>query len=130
MSKIIELNIGGTVYFTTSNTLSSEKNSFFETLLTKVNGTDQDDGTILKDSNNRIFIDRDGKLFSYILDYLRNKLSFVPPEHLNEINRLRIEAEYYKLDNMVKLLNEKQISPLNHNTFKKSFGCIVVAYRG
>ena len=128
MSKIIELNVGGTVFCTTINTLLSEKNSLFETLINKE--TEQVESTVLKDSNNRIFLDRDGPLFNYVLDYLRNKLSFVPPEHLIETNRLRIEAEYYKLDDMVKLLNEKQISPINHTLFKKSFGCIVVGYRG
>ena len=123
MSKIIELNVGGTVFCTTINTLLSEKNSLFETLINKE--TEQ-----VKDSNNRYFIDRDGPLFNYILDYLRNKLSFVPPSNLIDTNRLKIEAEYYKLSNMVKLLSLKQISPINHTLFKKSFGCIVVGYRG
>jgi hypothetical protein len=123
MSQIIELNVGGSVYCTTINTLLSEKNSFFETLINKK--TEQ-----VKDSNNRYFIDRDGRLFNYVLDYLRNKLSFVPPDNLIETNRLKIEAEYYKLDGMVKFLSLKQISPLTHILFKKSFGCIVVGYRG
>ena len=123
MSQIIELNVGGSVYCTTISTLLSEKNSLFETLIN--NETEQ-----VKDSNNRYFIDRDGPLFNYILDYLRNKLSFVPPSNLIDTNRLKIEAEYYKLSNMVKLLSLKQISPINHTLFKKSFGCIVVGYRG
>jgi len=123
MSQIIELNVGGSVYCTTINTLLSEKNSFFETLINKKSEQ-------VKDSNNRIFLDRDGPLFNYILDYLRNKLSFVPPNNLIETNRLKIEAEYYKLDDMVKFLSLKQISPSTHILFKKSFGCIVVGYRG
>jgi hypothetical protein len=123
MSQIIELNVGGSVYCTTISTLLSEKNSLFETLINKE--TEQ-----VKDSNNRYFIDRDGPLFNYILDYLRNKLLFVPPDNLIETNRLKIEAEYYKLDDMVKLLNEKNISSLMPTALKKPFGCIVVAYRG
>ena len=44
----------------------------------------------------KYFIDRDGVLFRYILDYLRNK-KLVLPENFQETKRLAIEADFYEL---------------------------------
>ena len=44
----------------------------------------------------KYFIDRDGVLFRYILDYLRNK-KLVLPENFQETKRLATEAEFYEL---------------------------------
>ena len=44
----------------------------------------------------KYFIDRDGVLFRYILDYLRNK-KLVLPENFQETKRLAMEAEFYEL---------------------------------
>lgn len=49
------------------------------------------------------FIDRDGKSFRYILQYLRNgKLTL--PDNFSEINILIEEAQYYELKELVQLL--------------------------
>ena len=44
----------------------------------------------------KYFIDRDGVLFRYVLDYLRNK-KLVLPENFQETKRLMTEAEYFQL---------------------------------
>jgi hypothetical protein len=64
---IIGLNVGGIVYTTTKSTLLSNENEcfFFRNLLSPKFQT-------LKDSSGNIFIDRDGKTFRYILNYLRS----------------------------------------------------------
>ncbi|CAI9608565.1 unnamed protein product [Staurois parvus] len=53
-----------------------------------------------------IFLDRDGFLFRYVLDYLRDQ-QLVLPEHFPERSRLQREAEYFKLPELVKILAPK-----------------------
>ena len=54
----------------------------------------------LRDTRGRYFLDRDGHLFRYILDYLRNT-KLVLPEDFSEKDRLQVEAEYYRLPGLV-----------------------------
>jgi BTB/POZ domain-containing protein KCTD8/12/16 len=137
-NQVIELNVGGSCYATSLKTLISEEKSYFHELFT-------DNGQIsLKDSNNRIFIDRDGQLFRYILDYLRTK-SLNLPENFNEKQRLKVEAEFYRLpsiithlDSYYELKNVNQLIPINERTLSPSMlparksqsGYIVIGYRG
>jgi len=58
-----------------------------------------------RDCNGRIFIDRDGDLFSFILHYLRTgQLSFVESDRHRGL--LIIEAEFYRLADLVRLLKD------------------------
>uniref|UniRef100_A0A8C0BAJ0 Potassium channel tetramerization domain containing 8 n=1 Tax=Buteo japonicus TaxID=224669 RepID=A0A8C0BAJ0_9AVES len=61
---------------------------------------------VRRDSRARFFIDRDGFLFRYVLDYLRDK-QLALPEHFPEKERLLREAEYFQLGDLVKLLSPK-----------------------
>ena len=87
---LIELNVGGSVYTTLRKTLLSENGSLFHDLLV-TNSIE-----FLKDSNGRIFIDRDGNLFKYVLDYLRNKNSVSLDTNVDKL-KLKGEADYFKL---------------------------------
>ena len=132
---IIELNIGGVYYTTTTKTLCHENNSLFSQMF--------EAKSQIKDSKDRIFIDRDGLLFRYVLDYLRNR-QLILPENFSEKKRLKCEAEYYRLTNMVKLINESDITnghAMNavnlkserlalQGPKKSTNGCIIVGYRG
>jgi BTB/POZ domain-containing protein KCTD8/12/16 len=89
---------------TTVKTLSTDSSSLFVEFL------DLNSPTKLKDNKSKLFIDRDGLLFRYILDYLRNNKSLLLPENFNEKRRLKREAEYYKLGNLIKLLDENEIT--------------------
>lgn len=127
MAEIIELNIGGTIYLTIKSTLLSEPDSLFESIL------NQESKPI--DSNNRLFIDRDGALFGYILDYLRNKNEFVKPENKQDLIRLKNEASYFKIENLAKILENESSQvkidiPTSPSQSKKQSGCIVLGYRG
>jgi len=62
--------------------------------------------SIPRDSKGKVFIDRDGVLFRYILDYLRNQ-SVILPENFHEKARLRAEAEFFQLDGLLKYLDSK-----------------------
>jgi hypothetical protein len=117
---IIELNVGGVTYTTTLGTLQQAD---IDSPLTMI--TSSDIGTMFgRDSKNRIFIDRDGGLFRYILDYLRNKKLSLP-ENFSERDRLRIEADYYRLTGMSQALT--QIRPYSSSNGKHSYENMVAA---
>ncbi|CAF0928950.1 unnamed protein product [Adineta steineri] len=99
---VVELNVGGVTYATTLGTLQQAEPDSPLAIVSTLKVAEIK--TIFgRDSKNRIFIDRDGVLFRYVLDYLRNqKLSL--PENFAERDRLQVEAEYYRLSNMSKAL--------------------------
>lgn len=71
-NQIVKLNIGGYKYETTVNTLTSGKPNFFSSLL-------QNNMPSFKDENGYYFIDRDGKYFEPILEFLRTgEINFSP----------------------------------------------------
>lgn len=98
--EVVELNVGGQVYFTRHSTLVGTPHSLLWKMFTPKRETAND---LAKDSKGRFFIDRDGFLFRYILDYLRDK-QVVLPDHFPEKGRLKREAEYFQLPDLVKLL--------------------------
>ncbi|XP_053554958.1 BTB/POZ domain-containing protein KCTD12-like isoform X1 [Bombina bombina] len=98
---IIELNVGGQVYITRYPTLVSVPGS----LLCEMFGQ-KNTRLLARDSKGRFFLDRDGFLFRYVLDYMRDQ-QLVLPDHFPERSRLQREAEYFKLPEMVKILAPK-----------------------
>uniref|UniRef100_A0A8D0BG02 BTB domain-containing protein n=1 Tax=Salvator merianae TaxID=96440 RepID=A0A8D0BG02_SALMN len=99
--EIIELNVGGQVYITRHSTLSSVPGSLLWEMFTQKNSQ-----FLARDSKGRFFVDRDGFLFRYILDYMRDQ-QLVLPEHFPERGRLQREAEYFRLPELVKILAPK-----------------------
>ena len=92
---VIHLNVGGTRFSTSRQTLTWVQDSFFTSLLS---------GRILslKDETGAIFIDRDPKLFSVILNFLRTKdvdLSGI------SLSSLKHEAEYFGITPLVRRLS-------------------------
>uniref|UniRef100_A0A6T9ZCE5 Potassium channel tetramerisation-type BTB domain-containing protein n=1 Tax=Elphidium margaritaceum TaxID=933848 RepID=A0A6T9ZCE5_9EUKA len=69
----------------------------------------------------RFFIDRDGKHFSYILQYMRDQ-SVVLPETKKEMRELLAEAKFYQIQSLEKAIESalKQIkgSSLNEHQVK------------
>ena len=153
-NSIVELNVGGVNYTTSLRTILNEPESYFAKLFE----SDQAE-LATKDAAGKLFIDRDGALFRYVLDFLRNK-ALILPENFSERRRLRCEAEFYNLKSMLKQLDEASLTngagagdgvlvngslsslSLNNNNsngsekslqpVKKKFqtGCIVIGYRG
>ncbi|NWX03287.1 KCD12 protein, partial [Caloenas nicobarica] len=99
--EIIELNVGGQVYITRHPTLVSVPGSLLWEMFTQKNVR-----SLARDSKGRFFVDRDGFLFRYILDYMRDQ-QLVLPDHFPERSRLRREAEYFMLPELVKMLAPK-----------------------
>lgn len=91
---ILHLNVGGKRFSTSLQTLTWIPDTFFTALL---------NGRIptLRDEKGAVFIDRDPKLFSVILNYLRTR-----EIELKDIviKTLRHEAEYYGIAPLVKRL--------------------------
>lgn len=110
---VVELNVGGVHYTSTRKTLTSDKNSHLAELLTK--------SVLVKDAKGRIFLDRDGVLFRFILDYLRDD-AIQLPDGFREKQRLLKEAEHFKLNGLIKCINA-----LNET---HPPGCITIGYRG
>lgn len=100
-SEIIELNVGGQVYVTRHTTLTSVPDSLLWNMFSKKTPKE-----LARDSKGRYFLDRDGFLFRYILDYLRD-LNLVLPDYFPEKSRLQREAEFFQLRDLTKLLSPK-----------------------
>nr|XP_023684764.1 BTB/POZ domain-containing protein KCTD12-like [Paramormyrops kingsleyae] len=100
-SEIIELNVGGQVYVTRHATLISVADSVLWNMFSQ-----QKPKELPRDSKGRYFIDRDGFLFRYILDYLRD-LNLVLPDCFPEKCRLQREAEFFQLHELSKCLSTK-----------------------
>ncbi|XP_045205795.1 BTB/POZ domain-containing protein KCTD16-like [Mercenaria mercenaria] len=141
--EIVELNVGGVFYTTSLSTLVKEPSS----LLGEIFGGESNT-KLVKDSKGKYFIDRDGVLFRYILDFLRNQ-KIVLPENFHEKDRLRNEADYFKLPEMVKGIAATylsgRLSPAPHHkalsstvynsvhstiTEGRTCGVITLGYRG
>ncbi|XP_061595450.1 BTB/POZ domain-containing protein KCTD16b isoform X2 [Cololabis saira] len=104
---VVELNVGGQVYYTRYSTLVGTPNSLLGKLFSSKKDPSND---LARDPKGRYFIDRDGFLFRYVLDYLRDK-QVVLPDHFPEKGRLRKEAEYFQLPDLVKLLSPEDSKP-------------------
>ncbi|KAI4831163.1 BTB/POZ domain-containing protein KCTD12-like [Pseudochaenichthys georgianus] len=96
--EIVELNVGGQVYVTRFETLTAVPNSLLWTKFTQ-----SSPGDLPKDGKGRFFFDRDGFLFRYILDYMRDSELFLP-EFFKERRRLQKEAEFFQLPELSKRL--------------------------
>uniref|UniRef100_A0A1B0D3S3 Uncharacterized protein n=1 Tax=Phlebotomus papatasi TaxID=29031 RepID=A0A1B0D3S3_PHLPP len=84
---IVHLNVGGTKFATSRQTLTWIPDTFFTALLS---------GRIasLRDDTGAIFIDRDPSLFGFVLNYLRTREVDI---RNHDIRMLRHEAEYYNI---------------------------------
>ncbi|KAM7540926.1 hypothetical protein Aperf_G00000046790 [Anoplocephala perfoliata] len=113
---LVDLNVGGCYYTTQLSTLQSVSGSrlskWFSEFPPKV---------LPLDKKGRVFIDRNGEIFSYILDYLRNPKSAILPRSSDALDRLRQEAEYYNLSSLIEDIKQT----------KKLLSCtITLSYRG
>ncbi len=92
-SKIVKLNVGGHHFTTTRATLTSHPDSVLAKMFS-------DPNPAMMDEEGRYFIDRDGKVFKVLLEYLRSHrlVNLGVSEE-----RIKLEAEFFGLD---KLFND------------------------
>ena len=93
---ILNLNVGGFVYTTTLNTITRDPNSMLGIMFS---GRQK----IAKDSKGNYFIDRDGALFRYVLNFLRS-WELCLPQTFDEFEQLRVEADFYQVGDLIKAL--------------------------
>ncbi|XP_065837528.1 uncharacterized protein [Oscarella lobularis] len=93
-SNVVSLNVGGTVFMTTVETLAQDPHSILAIMV--ANNQSEPDGSY--------FFDRDPTHFRYILNYLRAGIHYRPDTDLAS-RELLLEARYYKVSAIVRLLN-------------------------
>lgn len=118
---VVELNVGGVFYTTTLGTLRKEPKSLLAALFSGKSSAPP------RDAKGKFFLDRDGVLFRYVLDFLRNE-SLVLPESFREKERLIQEATYFGLPAMAEsVLAYSEGASAKEN---RQSGFITVGYRG
>lgn len=112
-SDVVELNVGGVYYTTSLATLTSGQrdsvlaklfNTPTATVGSGCHGDRGGEARLHVDNRGRYFIDRDGVLFRFVLDFLRNG-KVILPENFHERERLKVEAEFYGLTDMSRLID-------------------------
>lgn len=114
MSEIIYLSVGGKKFETSRDTLCKDQNSMLSTMFSGRHH-------LLTNSKGYYFIDRDGKLFKYILNYLRNLELSLPENKPELIASLLQEAEYFQLGNLIEYLKSLQIKSCMARASYKEF---------
>ncbi len=96
----VHIDVGGCSYTTSLETLTKYADSRIGKMF---NGTLP---IVLDSLKQHYFIDRDGKLFRYVLNFLRTG-SLNLPEMFDDYESLLIEAKYYKLEDMVHKIEQR-----------------------
>ena len=91
--EIVKLNVGGVIYQTTKSTLCKYPNSMLGAMF---NGS----MSTAVDENGCHFVDRDGELFKYILNYLRSSRLALPVD-FKELDQLCAEADFYQITELI-----------------------------
>lgn len=116
--QVVNLNVGGTVYSTMLDVLLKDAGS----RLSEWFANGKSNCALPTDSTGNYFIDRDGDLFRFILDFLRNG-RLVLPDGFQERTRLQQEADYYRLGGLSAELFASRVTYITvgyHGSF--SFG--------
>jgi len=101
----IRLNIGGQLFTTSLDTLTSEKGTFFTAMFSEQFHTQPDE-------DGEYFIDRDSKHFPTILNYLRDPMiqksfSFLDYNE-KELRELKNEVDYYQIRSFQRMIEEEE----------------------
>ncbi|KAK2106717.1 BTB/POZ domain-containing protein kctd12 [Saguinus oedipus] len=99
---IVQLNVRVRVYVTRSCMVVLVPDSLLWRMFTQ-----QQPQELARDSKGHFFLDRDGFLFRYILDYVLD-LQLVLPDYFPERSRLQREAEYFELPELLRRLGAPQ----------------------
>lgn len=99
--EVVVLSVGGVRFVTRASTLQQFPESRLARML---NGDDRE----FKLVNGEFFVDRDGALFSYIMDFLRT-LQVSLPIDFSDYQRLQREAEFYGLCPLADLLSQEHL---------------------
>jgi hypothetical protein len=112
INSVIRLNVGGCKYTTTGSTLSKFPGFLRSLVENYASGT----MSSTKDEKGRLFIDRSGKPFYYILEFLRSESLDIPEKEKFAVLR---EAEFYQLEELtgalkIQIANDSEPKPDRH----------------
>ncbi|KAG8452833.1 hypothetical protein GDO86_004573 [Hymenochirus boettgeri] len=99
--ELVNLNIGGMKFTTFPATLLRFPDSRFAGIL---NNSDRE----IRIINGQYFVDRDGTLFSYILNYMRTSQLYLPA-NFSDYEGLQREAEFYQLHSLADQLGQDSV---------------------
>lgn len=98
----VSLNVGGEIYTTTLDTLTRCRDSMLGAMFTG-------QIPVLRDNKGNIFIDRDGKVFRYVLNYLRSS-SLDLPDSFTELALLQREADFFQIHPLLEEIRRYEAS--------------------
>ncbi|MBN3281341.1 KCNRG protein, partial [Polyodon spathula] len=107
--EVVTLNVGGQTFITLVSTVRRVADSKLACML---DGSDPEFRVV----NGEFFVDRDGGLFKYILDYLRTRQVSLPPDFF-DYEGLTREAEFYEIRLLVDYLSKDSIRQ-RHSFFR------------
>eukprot|EP01064_Diplonema_japonicum_P029400 TRINITY_DN4745_c0_g4_i2.p1 TRINITY_DN4745_c0_g4~~TRINITY_DN4745_c0_g4_i2.p1 ORF type:complete len:247 (+),score=36.72 TRINITY_DN4745_c0_g4_i2:31-771(+) len=94
---VIDLNVGGVCYTTEISTLRRHETSVLAQMF-------EEPFAVSKDAAGRWFLDRDGKVFAYVLSYLRDgKIQGIAPEDVTLLSQVSEELAYFGLPHVLPL---------------------------
>ena len=96
--ELIQLNVGGTIYTTTKATLSRYPNTMLGAMF---NGS----MPTTVDERGHYFIDRDGTLFGYVLNFFRSSKLAVPDD-FKQWDQLALEADFYQIEPLIQAIQD------------------------
>ncbi|KAL1251608.1 hypothetical protein QQF64_019404 [Cirrhinus molitorella] len=106
MMDTVTLNVGGQLYTTSLSTLQRYPDSMLGAMF-------RGDFPTTRDAQGNYFIDRDGPLFRYILNFLRTSKLTLPCD-FKETELLRKEADFYQIEPLIQCLGDtKPLYPLD-----------------
>ncbi|XP_072050110.1 BTB/POZ domain-containing protein KCTD21-like [Amphiura filiformis] len=97
MAEIVKLNVGGVIYTTSRSTLTKYPNSMLGTMFSGRLPT-------TKDEYGNYWIDGNGDIFRYVLEFLRRGCLMVP-DHFQDFEILEKEADFYQLPELIQAVN-------------------------
>jgi len=99
-TKYVKLNVGGSLFYTTLNTLTKRSDSMLRAMFSgRID--------VLTDSEGWVLIDRSGKHFGRILNYLRDGTIPMPDDRKGELKELLTEAKFYCIQELAKQVEEE-----------------------
>ena len=109
-TNVIKLNVGGKFYATSLQTLTEGPSSILAAMFSTGGYSSIDlmdyGGKPQPSDDGSFFIDRDGKHFRILLNYLRNKKLFLPEDASDAfLKELEAEAKFYKIRGMINELD-------------------------
>ncbi|CAB3400764.1 unnamed protein product [Caenorhabditis bovis] len=107
---LINLNVGGTRFTTFYNTLLNARSSYFENFICGDGNTGVIylfEQRVIVNETGAVFINRDGLLFSYVLQFMRDRQKCVLPADRNILEMLMRESEFFGIESFKNIIIER-----------------------